>query len=235
METTLKPLKLLKVLLFIIFVLLLMNFIDIVSTYYFNNDHFLGHKKLIINFDFNFNNEYNIPTYYSVFTMLVSSMLLGIIALLKKNKRNEYYYWLGLSILFLFLSMDELFSIHEALIKPTREYLTTSGLFYFAWVIPYGIALILFALLYIRFILHLPKRTRYLFILSGVIFISGAVGVEMFEGKAVELYGRDNIIFALYYTFEEMLEMLGMAVFIYALISYIGDTIKSFTIIFKLK
>ncbi len=233
MEITLKPVKILKVLLLIIFVLLVMNFIDIVSTYYFNNKHFFGLKKLIINLDFNLNNEYNIPTYYAVFTMLFSSMLLGTIALLKKNERNEYYYWIGLSILFLFLSMDELFSIHEAIIIPTREYLTTSGLFYFAWIIPYGIALILFVLLYIRFIFRLPKRTRYLFILSGVIFISGAVGIEMFEGKAVELYGRENIIFAIYYTFEEMLEMLGIAIFIYALISHIGDSIKSCTIIFK--
>ena len=62
---------------------------------------------------------------------------------------------------------------------------------------------------------------------------SRAVGVEMFEGKAVELHGRENIIFALYYTLEEMLEMLGITVFIYALISYISDSIKSIKIIIK--
>ena len=128
--------------------------------------------------------------------------------------------WFGLSVIFLFLSIDEIASIHERLIKPTKEAFNTSGLLYYAWIIPYGIALIVFVMVYLKFLFELPKNTMVLFLVSGVTFISGAIGFEMLGGRQAELYGANNMLYSFYYTCEESLEMIGIAIFIYTLLSY---------------
>lgn len=68
--------------------------------------------------------------------------------------------------------------------------------------------------------------------LSGAIFVTGAVGFEFFGGNHVKLYGEENFIFSLFYTCEEFLEMLGIALFIYTLLSYIPTQLGSLTISF---
>lgn len=63
-------------------------------------------------------------------------------------------------------------------------------------------------------------------ILSGIIFISGAVGIEMITGVFIEnniksnqeLIDSSSIFFL--YTLEETLEMVGVSYFIYTLHSF---------------
>ena len=62
---------------------------------------------------FNFDYELNIPTFYSAISLLFSSLILFIISKMIKNKSFEIYYWKFLSLLFLFLSIDEFSQIHE--------------------------------------------------------------------------------------------------------------------------
>lgn len=45
--------------------------------------------------------------------------------------------------------------------------------------------------------------------------------MEMLGGRHDYLYGRYNATYALYYSLEETLEMLGLTVFIGALLQYI--------------
>ena len=83
----------------------------------------------------------SIPTYYSAFALLFSSGLLAFTGyLIRKAGRPMVLYWFGLSVIFLFMSVDEMLELHERLIEPLRGALETSGAFYYAWVIPYGIA-----------------------------------------------------------------------------------------------
>ncbi|MFK5937894.1 MAG: hypothetical protein QM497_05785 [Sulfurimonas sp.] len=126
-------------------------------------------------------------------------------------------------MIFLFLSIDEMISIHENFTRITKLLVDTTGLLYYAWIIPYGIALIIFILTYSKFLLHLPKNIMLLFILSGSIFVLGAIGIEMFGGENVELMkgSNDSLHYAVLYTIEETLEMLGIALFIYTLLTYI--------------
>ena len=92
--------------------------------------------------------EANVPTLYSSVALLSSSMLLAFIALAHKRNGSSSLPWVGLALVFLFLSVDEIASIHEKLGGPVRELLGTSGLLYFAWFIPYGIALLVFVAIY---------------------------------------------------------------------------------------
>jgi len=207
------------------FILFVLNSIDIVSVYYLDNKHIWGGR-------FSFNKEGNFPSLYSAFAIFFASGLLYIIAKSTKRKK-EYYNWMGLSFVFLFLSLDEWFSLHEKLAVPTRELLSTSGIFTFAWIIPYGIVLLIFTLAYLRFLFYLPKKTKYLFVTAGSIYVAGALGMEMVGGMIYELYGRHNLYYAIEYTIEESLEMIGIVIFIYALMGYICKNISSITLMIK--
>jgi len=215
MNINLFPQKIIKINLYLIFFLLFSNLLGIVSRFYFNLDTTYGLIKL-----FNFNMEKNIPTFYSSVALLICSVLLLSIALTHKKYKSPHFMWLGLSAIFLFLSIDEISSIHEMFNKSIRETLGTSGFLFYAWIIPYGIALIVFIVSYSKFLFQLPKNTMVLFLVSGATFISGAIGFEMFGGRHAELFGRSNILYAFYYTCEEFLEMIGIAMFIYTLLSY---------------
>ena len=165
---------------------------------------------------------------YSVVTLLFCSILLGFIANAKKATRGAYInYWMTLSGIFLFLAIDEFASLHEKLIEPIHLKLNTSGFFYFAWVIPGAAFTFVCLLIFTRFLGHLPTQTRRLFLLSGSLYVSGTLGMEMIGGYYASLINnRNDIIYAVIVTIEESLEMLGVAVFIYSLLHYISYYMK---------
>ena len=205
-----------KKLVCLIVILLFLNILGLISKFYFGHDHVYGLVSL-----FDFDTEQNIPTFYSATAILCSSLLLFFITFTHKSNGCRYLGWMGLAVIFLFLSIDEISSIHERLTKLVRPLLDTSGLLFSAWVIPYGLAVIVFVAAYLRFLIRLPKNIMFLFILSGMIFVLGAVGLELLEGNHYELHGSADVTFAVFYTIEEFMEMFGIVLFIYTLLSYI--------------
>ena len=156
-----------------------------------------------------------------IISVLLSAQLLGM--LFTYFLGHDYIY--GLIPLFDF--DDELFQVHEALILPLREKFSLSGVFYFAWVIPYGIAAVLIAIAFLRFIVSLPRKTARLIVLSGATYVSGALGFEMLGGFAASSFGESAAIYAMAATIEELLEMIGIALFIYSLLSYMSTYMSS--------
>jgi len=169
--------------------------------------------------------ESNIPTMFSVFNLLFCSIFLGFIANIKKINREVYVnYWMALSIIFLFFSIDEFIGLHEKLSDLVQIGLNVSGFFYFAWVIPGAAFAFACLLIFIRFLSYLPIQTRRLFLLAGSIYVSGALGMEMIGGYYASLTGSQNsMLYAVIVTIEESLEMLGIAVFSYSLLHYISS------------
>ncbi|WP_337885796.1 hypothetical protein [Fischerella thermalis] len=189
-------------------------------TYYYLPDYPL---REILKWLFNVDQETNIPSLYSASSLLFCSILLATISKAKKIAGNsDYCSWAGLSIVFAFLSFDEIVSIHEILILPLRKALNTEGFLYFSWVIVGAVFVLLFLLLFWRFIISLPKKTRRLFFIAGAIYVAGTIGTEMVGGYYANYYTQTNMIYALITTVEEVLEMMGIIVFIYALLSYIS-------------
>ncbi len=138
MEIILAPKKVTKFLALIVIFLTLAHIGGQFSTYYLGYDNIFGLIPM-----FNLNSEENIPALFSTLLLLFSSILLALIAFaVKKSSAPHFYYWLGLSLIFLFLSMDESLSIHEGSTRPLRKALDTSGPLFYAWVIPYSIALL---------------------------------------------------------------------------------------------
>jgi len=177
----------------------------------------------------NFNTEKNIPSIFSGSLHFIASVLLSFIGLSALKLKNRKIFWYCLSFLFLFVGLDEILRIHEKLNGYLSSLWDTSGVFHYAWVIPYGIAVTLIAIACIKPLFALPKKTLRSFILSAVIFLMGAVGMEMFTGWYIGYQNLEGLdidrmpaIFV-FYTIEELLEMLGVSYFIYSLLNFISD------------
>jgi len=186
-----------------------------------------GRKVNALGRMFIFDAERNVPTAYSALALLACAILITEIGLRHRRAGESAPLWYGLAFAFLFLAFDEFVQIHERLGVNMRDTLDTNQVFYFAWVIPYGIALAVFVALYPRFLLRLPRRTMVLFIVSGLIFVTGAIGFEMLGGL---ISGRGSVWYAAVSTIEETMEMLGIALFIYALLDYSVASFGTFAI-----
>ncbi|MGD2045225.1 MAG: hypothetical protein PVJ80_06830 [Gemmatimonadota bacterium] len=165
--------------------------------------------------------ETNVPAFYATFSLLFTALLLAAVGVASRGDGSVgTMYWLGLAVVFLFLSMDEMLGFHERLSEPLRSELGTSGLLYYAWVIPYGLGVLGLAAVYLRFLARLPRQTSVRFIGAGILFVSGAIGAEMVGGWVSEQYGNANVGFVAIQTIEEVLEMVGILVFISAILEY---------------
>jgi len=172
---------------------------------------------------FDLNNEANVPTWFSSIMLASSAVLLALIALAKRVSGDQWLrHWSVLSAIFMLMSLDEIASIHEGTTGALHNVVELSPILTNAWVLIALPILIVLSLMYARFLLNLPRRARWLFLLSGLIYISGVVGIEVLSGLMKYNYGTADIRFALMTTFEESLEMLGIMTFIYALTDYMG-------------
>jgi hypothetical protein len=131
-------------------------------------------------------------------------------------------YWRVLGCIFLFLGIDEATMLHERLIKPLRSALDTSGLLYFAWVIPYGVFMLVVLFAFLKFLLTLPARIRYLILAAGGIYVTGVLIFEMIGARHADLHSTRTVTYAVLVTIEESLEMVGLILFVYALLAFIA-------------
>lgn len=167
--------------------------------------------------------------------LLADAILLAFIAFGNRAKGGNFWHWIGMSFVFVFVSLDEMIQIHEQLRAPTEALLNTSGLLYFAWFIPYMAMVVILGIVYYKFMMRLPKAILKLFILAAVTFLSGAVGMEAIGGMHAEIHGEETLTYALMYNFEEFLEMAGGAIFFYALLFYIEINFEKLRLRFKPK
>ena len=171
--------------------------------------------------------ERNIPTWYSSATLLLCAALLAKIALAKKRQGSRYVlHWAALSVIFLLIAFDETAVHHEAIGHRLRDAFQMKGLLYFSWVVPGAAIAAVLALAYLRFVAHLPSETRRLFLVAGTLYILGVLVVEAVGGRHMELYGMD-LQYKMLTTIEEAFEMMGILVFIHALISYVSPSLMA--------
>ncbi|PLZ85175.1 hypothetical protein CEN44_22965 [Fischerella muscicola CCMEE 5323] len=219
------------------FLLGIVFFLTIISVVVNFTEHYLPDypSRELFKDLFDLDSEMNIPSLYSAGALLFCSILLATISKAKKAAgNNDYRSWAGLSIVFVYLSFDEFISIHEKLILPLRNALHTRGFLYYPWVIAGAICVALFLLLFWRFVITLPKKIRRLFLIAGTIYIAGAIGAEMVGGFYADYYTDTNMIFVLITTLEEVLEMMGVIVFIYGLLSYISSYMNGIDVEFHI-
>jgi len=159
---------------------------------------------------FSLSHEGNFPTLYQVGVLAAIAALLFVIARSRAQDGDRWgRQWLILALGFTYIAIDEFASIHELL----NYVLDLQGVFFFGWVIPFGIAALLVAISFVPFLLALPRRLARHFVLAGTIYVAGAIGMELPLGWWTAENGMENIGYALLDWSEETLEMLGAGLF----------------------
>jgi hypothetical protein len=175
--------------------------------------------KFLLKFDVA--GEQTVGAWLSSILLMLCALVLLYIGTMRRQRGESYaWHWLGLSVIFIGLSMDEAVGIHEMTIKPLREMFGTSGIFLYAWVIPAMVFVALVGLAYLGFLRHLEPTFRVLFVLAGALFVGGALGFEMIEGELVDFYARHLLIYEAAIHLEDGLESAGELLFLFSLLRY---------------
>lgn len=177
---------------------------------------------------FDVDNEISIPDWFSQIILFVPVILGGILASISRKKKDgNAIYWGLLTLLFLYLSVDEGAMLHEAFITKFREWTVSSGssgLAEHTWLIPVGLAFCAMLVPFVRFLRRLPARTVRLLCLGVAIYVSGAI---IFETIDLTYITGNFAYHGLAVAFEEGLEMVGTSLIIYTLLDYLRRTTDS--------
>jgi hypothetical protein len=157
---------------------------------------------------FDLDEEESFGTWFSTAILLSASVLsLLVAASLRSAADSMHRWWTMLGLGFGLLSIDEVVGLHE-LFNTLYEDVpwTTAGFSVF----------VLAGFCFLPFLWHYRWRSSGLFLVAGVIYASGAIGVERYSGTDINSLGY-NMLTGL----EEGLEMLGVIIVIYALLDVI--------------
>lgn len=183
---------------------------------------------------FDVNDERSIPTWFSSLQLSLAAVLLAAAAAKEKSRGGrDWAAWAALAALFALLSADEIAGIHEMVRRNLSHKAKLSAYFKYSAVLA-GLAFAApLAFLQLGFFKRLSPRRRVQFTAAAVIFLGGAVGVEIMAGKVYHLTGstRAPMYVALYHL-EELMEMAGVTLFIGAVLEqlsglYAGDAVKA--------
>jgi len=175
---------------------------------------------------FSVSSEGKLPTWFSGLALVACGAVLAVIALDRFRARDSSrFHWGLLSGIFFYISFDEVTHVHEEIGPVFGNALGTTG-FLAGWVVPGMIVLSVVGVIYFRFLLTLPRRSRTLFITAAAIYIGGALGMELVGSIYQENFPRD-IGYGIIATIEEVGEMFGIVVFLYALLDHVEREIGS--------
>jgi len=154
---------------------------------------------------FDLDAEESFGTWFSSGLLALSAVLLMIEARAQRARGDVWHrWWLVLAVGFVVLSIDEVAGMHEyvnTLLEDTP------------WTVFGAAAFALVGLAYLPFLRRYRGRTALLFVIAGVIYGGGAVGVEHFTDGDV-----NSLHYNMWTALEEGMEMTGVIVFIYALL-----------------
>ncbi len=207
----------------------LLNIPAVLFKYKYQIDHPLINRFITF---FQVSSEGTLPTLYSMITLAICGILLALIARAAIHLRQPFrVHWGILSMIFVFMALDEGLEFHESLTNPLQSALDTTGPFYFAWVIPAIVLVALIGLFYYRFLLSLPSRSRGLFILAAAVYIGGVLGMEMVGSNYKYQYGS-TLTYGIIASIEEVFEMSGIVIFIYALLDHLERAVGRMNVSF---
>ena len=178
--------------------------------------------------------ESSIPNWYSALALAVAAGLLAVIATEARRRRDrDALAWVSLCAIFALLSLDEIAAVHETAGARLGELVHAGGWFTFAWVIPALVLVPAVGATFLPFLSRLATRRRRQFVTAGAIFVTGALVMEMIGGKALSrfpkttFYSPDQMMispaYAVCFHIEEFCEMMGIAMFIAALVEHLAE------------
>lgn len=185
--------------------------------------------RFLPNHQFALGHEINLQTWFASTILLFCAILAALIACIKNEDTIRFTrHWWGLAFLFAFLSADESAQLHEALNEKLGAVIYTPS--FPLWVIPYAGLVLLVLVSYLRFLKELPATTRRLFVAAAVTYVAGAIGVEVIQ-SLVAIAAPSHVAHHLTVICEEILEMMGVILFIKALLSYMSTSLHDFDVL----
>jgi hypothetical protein len=168
----------------------------------------------------NVDSELTVWSWFQSTLLFACAALLAVAAFAAYRMRARYVrHWFVLSLCLLWVSIDEAAAIHELTIGPLHNALDTSGIFYFAWVIPAIPIVLALALFYAKFLGHLEPEVEALFIGAGATYLIGALGGDLVGGHWEAAHGNHNLTYA---QVEENLETAGITLGIFAVLTHLS-------------
>jgi hypothetical protein len=174
------------------------------------------------------NGEANIPAWYSTLLWIIAAHYSFQLGILDSAGRKKQF--ILLSVLFLFLSLDEAASLHE---KTEKIFIILngselSGLLSFEWVL-FGIAfLIVSGLVFLPLLLSLGWLELTIISIAALTFLTGALGLEMVQAAALDgTLSVPGWISRRLSLAEEFLEMLGVVILIDGLLVLLQSTSRN--------
>ncbi len=177
---------------------------------------------------FDMDDESSLPTWFSELLLLMISTSAFFAAWL--SRRGLRGIWITIGVVSLIAAIDEIATLHEFVLQSIHTIFFKDSLpagLQNAWVIIAPFILAAFGFLAWRVWQLLPRRTSFILVIAGVIFLFGALGVDMLTSMVdKETFLYQGVLVAA----EESLELLGAAVAFYGIIDYIerhhGHVIK---------
>lgn len=213
-EISLNKVKIVKFLSLFALALIVIHSVILVIYYVVGDPDKFGFVRM-----FDLDMERNIPTTFSTLILSISAFCFYLLSLSTREKKEKNSpYWLGLSAVFIFLAFDESSKIHEKLGDFTEKFVDASGYLYYPWVLSYGLLVLILGIFYMKFFWKMERKVFISFMLSAIIFLSGAVGFELIGANESSLHGTETILYSVLYTIEESLEMYGVIYLIWILL-----------------
>lgn len=95
---------------------------------------------------------------------------------------------------------------------------TLNSLIEISWAIPGGIVAAFVGGVYLHFLFQIDRRTAFQFVIGGAVFVGGAVGVELGTDSYADNKQLDTLAYNLWTAVEEGMEMVGVLIFLKALL-----------------
>lgn len=159
---------------------------------------------------FDLDQESALGTWFAAALLLIAAvLLLHQSKVLRMQGSSEFWWWRTLGILFCVLSIDEVAGMHEEL----NTALENTGT---DWTLYGFVLLVAVAVAYLPFLWRYRWRLSLLFVLAGLMYGAGAVGVEHFSDAEVE-----TLHYSMWVALEEGMEKLGVIILIYAILDHL--------------
>lgn len=168
---------------------------------------------------FDFEDEVSVPTWFSQI-LLLSIGLCGILISYLETVKKRRIIWGLIGVGGVLLSIDEGSGLHEFVLQ------TLHVMFFSdasptgqanAWLIVLPFILLLAGWFIYYMFSAIPRATLYLFILSGAVYLVGAIGVDLITSVVErESFLNQGVLVGI----EETLELLGTILFLYATVRY---------------
>jgi hypothetical protein len=172
--------------------------------------------------NFDVEEEASFPTYFSSLLLLAAAFLSAVVARARRLSGDPMAArWGILAVLFAALSVDEAVAIHEMSGNLVPETDALGGILYFGWVVPASVVVVLVGWYFIPFLRDLQNPHRRRILASALVYIGGALGVELVESAIASRTGDETWRYQLVSTFQEVTEMVGISLFVWALLKLI--------------